>query len=263
MASCSSLQPATKATTNFPLTHSFRLSPKPNNLRFPPTKPGKSLSFTRFKAQLNEVALDSSSNATPIKAKSNEEQPSKPSAEPSSVLATQESVSQFITQVASLVKLVDSRDIVELKMKQYDIELTIRKKEAMTELQPAPQPAVVYSPLPPMMSPAPVAPTSSPTTSLAHPTATPTSPPALKSTKPSLPTIKCPVAGTFYRSPAPGEPAFVEVGDKVKKGQVVCIIEAMKLMNEIEAEQSGTIVEILVEDAMPVSLDTPLFVIEP
>ncbi|QCE12465.1 biotin carboxyl carrier protein of acetyl-CoA carboxylase, chloroplastic [Vigna unguiculata] len=253
----SSLPPATKAATNFPLTHSFRLSPKPNNLRFPPTKPGHSVSFTRFKAQLNEVALDSSSNATPIKAKSNEEPPAKPSTEPPSVLATQESVSQFITQVASLVKLVDSRDIVELKMKQYDIELTIRKKEAMPELQPAPQPAVVYSSLPPPASPPPFAPTSTPGT------ATPTSPPAPKSTKSSLPPLKSPMAGTFYRSPAPAEPPFVKVGDKVKKGQVICIIEAMKLMNEIEADQSGTIVEIVAEDAKPVSVDTPLFVIEP
>ncbi|XP_014523207.1 biotin carboxyl carrier protein of acetyl-CoA carboxylase, chloroplastic [Vigna radiata var. radiata] len=258
----SSLPPATKAATNFPLTHSFRLSPKPNNLRFPPTKP-HSVSFTRFKAQLNEVALDSSSNATPIKAKSNEEPPAKPSTESPSVLATQESVSQFITQVASLVKLVDSRDIVELKMKQYDIELTIRKKEAMPELQPAPQPAVVYSSLPPAATPPPAAPTSTPTTNLARPTATPTSSPAPKSTKSSLPPLKSPMAGTFYRSPAPAEPPFVKVGDKVKKGQVICIIEAMKLMNEIEADQSGTIAEIIAEDAKPVSVDTPLFVIEP
>ncbi|KHN40485.1 Biotin carboxyl carrier protein of acetyl-CoA carboxylase, chloroplastic [Glycine soja] len=160
----SSLAPATKAATNLRLTHSLRFSPKPNNLRFA-TKPGITLLCTRVKAQLNEVALDSSSNATspPMKAKSKEEPPAKPLAEPSSsVLATQESVSQFITQVASLVKLVDSRDIVELKLKQHDVEVTIRKKEAMPQPPPAP------------------------------------------------------------------------VGDKVKKGQVVCIIEAMKLMNEIE-----------------------------
>ncbi|CAJ1823515.1 unnamed protein product [Sphenostylis stenocarpa] len=296
----SSLPPATKATTNFPLTHSFRLSPKPSSLRFPSTKPGHWVSFTRFKAQLSEVALDSSSNATPIIAKSNEEPLAKPSAgSSSSVLATQESVSQFITQVASLVKLVDSRDIVELKMKQYDIELTIRKKEAMPQPAPSPQPAVMYSSLPPAVSPPP-----SPTPTLASPTVTPTSSPAPKSTKSSLPPLKSPMAGTFYRSPAPGEPPFVKVGDKVKKGQVICIIEAMKLMNEIEltfhfcfsefrlrhrtdkdllfffgshgatifligevaaalflltwADQSGTVVEIVAEDAKPVSVDTQI-----
>ncbi|KAL5167185.1 Biotin carboxyl carrier protein of acetyl-CoA carboxylase, chloroplastic [Glycine soja] len=260
----SSLAPATKAATNLRLTHSLRFSPKPNNLRFA-TKPGNTLLCTRVKAQLNEVALDSSSNATspPMKAKSKEEPPAKPLAEPSSsVLATQESVSQFITQVASLVKLVDSRDIVELKLKQHDVEVTIRKKEAMPQPPPAPQPSVVYSPPPPALPPPPV-PASTPAPTLARPTPTPTSAPAVKSAKSSLPPLKSPMAGTFYRSPAPGEPSFVKVGDKVKKGQVVCIIEAMKLMNEIEADQSGTIVEIVAEDAKSVSVDTPLFVIQP
>ncbi|TKY65338.1 Biotin carboxyl carrier protein of acetyl-CoA carboxylase [Spatholobus suberectus] len=261
----SSLAPATKAPTNLRLTHSFRLSPKPNNLRFVTNKPGHMLLCTRVKAQLNEVVLDSSSNAAPpTKAKLDKEPPTKPSTElSSSILATQESVSEFITQVSSLIKLVDSRDIVELKLKQHDCEVIIRKKEAMPQLQPAPQPAVVYSPPSPAVPVAPFAPASTPTPTLARPTPTPTSPPAIKSAKSSHTPLKCPMAGTFYRSAAPGEPPFVKVGDKVKKGQVVCIIEAMKLMNEIEADQSGTIVEILAEDGKPVSVDTPLFVIEP
>ncbi|KAL1566363.1 Biotin carboxyl carrier protein of acetyl-CoA carboxylase 1, chloroplastic [Salvia divinorum] len=71
------------------------------------------------------------------------------------------------------------------------------------------------------------------------------------------------MAGNFYRSPAPGAPPFVKVGDKVQKGQVICIIEAMKLMNDIEADHSGTVVEVLVDDGKPVSLDMPLFIIEP
>ncbi|KAG5092725.1 hypothetical protein JHK82_051503 [Glycine max] len=229
----SSLAPATKAATNLRLTHSLRFSPKPNNLRF-----------------ATKVALDSSSNATspPMKAKSKEEPPAKPLAEPSSsVLATQESVSQFITQVASLVKLVDSRDIVELKLKQHDVEVTIRKKEAMPQPPPAPQPSVVYSPPPPALPPPPV-PASTPAPTLARATPTPTSAPAVKSAKSSLPPLKSPMAGTFYRSPAPGEPSFVKVGDKVKKGQVVCIIEAMKLMNEIEGEIKQTVGYAEVED---------------
>ncbi|KAK7394650.1 hypothetical protein VNO78_15184 [Psophocarpus tetragonolobus] len=262
----SSLAPATKAATNLRLTHPSpsRLSPKPNHLRFPTNKPAHTLLCSKIKAQLNVVALDSSSNATPpIQAKSSEEPPTKPSTETSSsVLATQESLSQFITQVASLVKLVDSRDIVELKLKQHDVEITIRKKEAMPQLQPAPQPTVFYSP-PPQAALPPIAPASAPTTALARPTPTPTSPPPTKSAKSSLPPLKCPMAGTFYRSPGPDEPPFVKVGDKVKKGQVVCIIEAMKLMNEIEADQSGTIVEIVAEDGKAVSVDSPLFVIEP
>ena len=74
--------------------------------------------------------------------------------------------------------------------------------------------------------------------------------------------LKSPMIGTFYRSSGPDSPAFVQVGDTVEKGQVICIIEAMKLFNEIEAEQSGRIVKVLVENATPVEYDQPLFLIE-
>lgn len=230
-------------------TQSFRLSQKPK-LRFlakglQPTRNGTYL----VKAQLNEEAKDA-----------------KPSNEPSPPsLATEESISEFISQVSSLVKLVDSRDIVELQLKQLDCELLIRKKEALP-LPPSHSPVVMmHSPSPPPVMPAatPAASTAAPAAaSSPSPSAISPSPPS-KSVKSSLPPLKCPMAGTFYRSPAPGEPSFVKVGDKVQKGQVVCIIEAMKLMNEIEADQTGTIVEIVAEDGKPVSVDTPLFVIEP
>lgn len=78
-----------------------------------------------------------------------------------------------------------------------------------------------------------------------------------------LVTIKSPMIGTFYRSSAPDKPLFVNVGDEVKKGQVICIIEAMKLFNEIESEFSGRIVKVLVENASPVEYDQPLFLLEP
>lgn len=254
-------------------TQSFRLSQKPK-LRFlakglQPTRDGTYL----VKAQLNEVAVDGSSNAAASTlAKSEvplqEAKDAKPSNEPSPPsLATEESISEFISQVSSLVKLVDSRDIVELQLKQLDCELLIRKKEALP-LPPSHSPVVMMHSHPP--PPPPVMPAATPAASAAAPAAASSpspsaispSPPS-KSVKSSLPPFKCPMAGTFYRSPAPGEPSFVKVGDKVQKGQVVCIIEAMKLMNEIEADQTGTIVEILAEDGKPVSVDTPLFVIEP
>lgn len=254
-------------------TQSFRLSQKPK-LRFlakglQPTRNGTYL----VKAQLNEVAVDGSSNAAASNlAKSEvplqEAKDAKPSNEPSPPsLATEESISEFISQVSSLVKLVDSRDIVELQLKQLDCELLIRKKEALP-LPPSHSPVVMMHSHPP--PPPPVMPAATPAASAAAPAAASNpspsaispSPPS-KSVKSSLPPLKCPMAGTFYRSPAPGEPSFVKVGDKVQKGQVVCIIEAMKLMNEIEADQTGTIVEILAEDGKPVSVDTPLFVIEP
>ncbi|PIA29880.1 hypothetical protein AQUCO_05800155v1 [Aquilegia coerulea] len=221
------------------------------------------------KAQLNEVTGDGSANAVPNPVPKSggpklESKDVKQVDEPSpATLASEASISEFMAQVSSLIKLVDSRDVVELQLKQSDCELVIRKKEALPQPPPppnhgvmmhSPPPAPVAQPsLPPATAPAP-APVSSSTQT------PPPSPPAGKS---SAPPLKCPMAGTFYRCSGPGEPPFVKVGDKVQKGQVVCIIEAMKLMNEIEADRSGTIVEVLVDDGKPVSVDTPLFVIAP
>lgn len=243
---------------------SFRLSPKPK-LRFftKGLQPNRNCS-TVVKAQVNEVGADGSSNdaaTPPIKSEvvAPEAKDAGPSNDPSSEdLATEESISEFIAQVSSLVKLVDSRDIVELQLKQLGCEVVIRKKEALPQ-PPSPAPLTVHSYSPPVAPPAPSAPAPAP----APTAATPSTSPAVKSAKSSLPPLKCPMAGTFYRSPAPSEPPFVKVGDKVQKGQVLCVIEAMKLMNEIEADQSGTIVEIIAEDGKPVSVDAPLFVIEP
>ncbi|KAK8670226.1 hypothetical protein V6N13_104985 [Hibiscus sabdariffa] len=248
---------------------SFRFSSDPNLRLFSKSSlPGRN-SFTVVKAQLNEVAIDGSSNAsaTPtVKsgAENAEAENAKPSSDVSpSALATEESISEFLNQVSSLVKLVDSRDIVELHLKQLDCELVIRKKEALPQPPSAAPVVMMQSPSqPPVMPPIPSVP--APPSGQASAASTPApSPAASKSAKSSLPPLKCPMAGTFYRSPAPSEPPFVKVGDKVQKGQVLCIIEAMKLMNEIEADQSGTIVEIIAEDGKPVSVDTPLFVIEP
>ncbi|GAB4828250.1 hypothetical protein Ancab_035162 [Ancistrocladus abbreviatus] len=215
------------------------------------------------KAQLNKVAVDESLNdtATPD-TKSVVPAPETKNDMPagnssSSVLASKDSINALITQVASLVKLVDSRDIVELQMKQLDCELLIRKKEAIAQPR-SPAPVAMMQPPQPN-----VAHQSAPVTSVPAPVPAPSSAPAAKPANSSLPALKSPMAGMFYRSPAPGEPPFVKVGDKVQKGQVLCIIEAMKLMNEIEADQSGTLVEILAEDGKPVSVDAPLFVIQP
>ncbi|KAK9748975.1 hypothetical protein RND81_02G094100 [Saponaria officinalis] len=181
----------------------------------------------------------------------------RPSSESVTMQASEESISEFIAQVSSLVKLVDSRDIVELKMKQPDCEILIRKKEAIIQATPAPT-YIMESPSPQMAA----------TPYVSAPAAAPSSPsvPAPSVPKPatsSVPPMKSPMAGTFYQCPAPGAPPFVKVGDKVQKGQVLCIIEAMKMMNEIEADQSGTVVEVLAEDGKAVSLDTPLFAIQP
>ncbi|XP_011072842.1 biotin carboxyl carrier protein of acetyl-CoA carboxylase 2, chloroplastic isoform X2 [Sesamum indicum] len=208
-------------------------------------------------AQLNQVAVEKISNATPAL----ETVPMNKS-ENQHEIPDESSILTFMTQVKDLVKLVDSKDIAELELKQMDCELIIRKKEALSQpsiaahysTPPPTHQALLPPQLPPASAPAPASLPSAPAS---------VSPPAPSKPKSSHPPFKCPMAGNFYRSPAPGAPPFVKVGDKVQKGQVICIIEAMKLMNEIEADQSGTVVEILVDDGKPVSVDMPLFIIEP
>ncbi|KAF7803062.1 Biotin carboxyl carrier protein of acetyl-CoA carboxylase 2, chloroplastic [Senna tora] len=228
----------------------------------------KQFSGWKIQAQLNKATIENSAPvlATGSGASTSEEKDDK-NGKPSgpSTLADASSISAFMTQVSDLVKLVDSRDIMELQIKQSDCELVIRKKEALQ-----PPPATIIAPMPPPMH-YPTFPSQPPPAAAAAtaPASPPPSKPAPalpapgKASTSSHPPLKCPMAGTFYRSPAPGEPPFVKVGDKVQKGQVICIIEAMKLMNEIEADQSGTITEILVDDGKPVSVDMPLFVIAP
>ena len=248
---------------------SFRLSPRPK-LRFSTKGSQSSCNLSKgVRAQLNEVAVGGSSNDAAIPTILDVPPVEAESVKPSSKLSpeastSEESISEFITQVSSLVKLVDSRDIVELQLKQLDCELLIRKKEALPQPTPSAPVVMMHSPPPP----APVAPpfhtpppAAAPAPAPAPATSTPT--PTPSASKSSFPPLKCPMAGTFYRSPSPGAPPFVKVGDKVQKGQVLCVIEAMKLMNEIEADKSGTIVEILVQDGKPVSVDLPLFVIQP
>ncbi|XP_054802655.1 biotin carboxyl carrier protein of acetyl-CoA carboxylase 2, chloroplastic [Prosopis cineraria] len=233
----------------------------------------KLFSGWKLLAKLNEATTaETPSNSAPVRASGSGVGSSKEEDEPNekplgpSAIADASSVTAFMAQVSDLVKLVDSRDIVELQLKQLDCELLIRKKEAV-QPPPAPilapvSPQVAYPVVPSLPLPAPAAgsaPANLPSSKPAPPSPTP----GKASPSSSIPPLKCPMAGTFYRSPAPGEPPFVKVGDKVQKGQVVCIIEAMKLMNEIEADQSGTITEILAEDGKSVSVDMPLFVIAP
>ncbi|KAI3411690.1 Biotin carboxyl carrier protein of acetyl-CoA carboxylase [Psidium guajava] len=258
----------TPSSPDAPRALSFRLSPKPKLRFFARGLPHTSRSLVVVKAQSKEVAIGGSSNAAakpPSKpaVPASETKDAQPPIDPSSAnLATEESISAFISQVSNLVKLVDSRDIVELQLKQLDCELIIRKKEALPQ-PPAPAPPMMnYAPSPVIGPPAAIAPASAPAT-VAPVTPRPSPPSASKPAESLLPPLKCPMAGTFYRSPAPGEPPFVKKGDKVQKGQVICIIEAMKLMNEIEADQSGTIVDVLAEDGKPVSVDMPLFIIQP
>ena len=149
-----------------------------------------------------------------------------------------------IKQIQELVKLINKTSIGEITIEEDGTRITIKQKKDPVQkiyTQSAPQAAFA--------APAPAAP------------AVAAAAPAPK--QDNLITIKSPMIGTFYRQAGPGTPIFINVGDEVSSGKVVCIIEAMKLFNEIESEVKGTIVKVLVEDASPVEYDQPLFLVEP
>ncbi len=150
-----------------------------------------------------------------------------------------------LKQIHELIKIVNKSNIGEISIEDKDGKVTIKQKEEPAITVAAPQ-HQVYTTAP--AAPAPVA------------GGTPAAAPAKAD---NLITIKSPMIGTFYRRPSPDKPIFAEIGTEVSPGKVVCIIEAMKLFNEIESEISGTIVKILVDDASPVEYDQPLFLVEP
>jgi acetyl-CoA carboxylase biotin carboxyl carrier protein len=159
-------------------------------------------------------------------------------------------------QIQELIKLVNDSNIGEVTIEQKEFRVTIKQKEEqVTHTIAGPMHSPVYS------QPAAQQPQISPSTSSTL--QTPEQPKAEPATPSNTITIKSPMIGTFYRRPSPDKPIFVEVGDDVSPGKVVCIIEAMKLFNEIESEVKGKIVKILVEDASPVEYDQPLFLVEP
>lgn len=163
-------------------------------------------------------------------------------------------------ELRELVAALNQTDIAELTLKNADFELTLRKPSALQPdvvVSQTPTPAPVMSAAMPVSTPAPAAAT---TTAPAMPEPAAPAEPILDS---SLVEITSPMVGTFYRSPAPDESVFVEVGDRIQTGQTVCIIEAMKLMNELEAEISGEIVDILVENAEPIEFGQPLMRVRP
>ncbi len=156
-----------------------------------------------------------------------------------------------ITQIQDLIKFVAKSGVSEVEIEQKDFKITIKTpgkgKQEFVQVTAAP---VMAAPAPvamPAAAPAPAAPAA----------------PAAAPVASNLIEIKSPMIGTFYRSSAPDKPAFVEVGTEIKAGDKVCIVEAMKLFNEIESEVSGKIVKILVNDMSPIEFDQPLFLVEP
>jgi acetyl-CoA carboxylase biotin carboxyl carrier protein len=152
-------------------------------------------------------------------------------------------------QIQELIKIINKSSIGEISIEEKEFKITIKQKEEKVQtIMTAPPQQMIAAP---QVS----APVASPV-SAAAPAASPAK-------TDNYITIKSPMIGTFYRKSGPDKPNFVEVGDEVAPGKTVCIIEAMKLFNEIESEVSGKVVKVLVDDASPVEYDQPLFLVEP
>ncbi|MFZ9660333.1 MAG: acetyl-CoA carboxylase biotin carboxyl carrier protein [Chitinophagaceae bacterium] len=156
-------------------------------------------------------------------------------------------------QIQDLIKMINKSNIGELSIEEKDFKITIKQKEE-EKLVYTQAPAVHMATTTHAHAPA-VAVTPAPSI--------PTAPASPAVNTDNLITIKSPMIGTFYRKSSPDKPSLVEIGDEVAPGKAVCIIEAMKLFNEIESEVSGKIVKVLVEDASPVEYDQPLFLVQP
>lgn len=170
-------------------------------------------------------------------------------------------------EIQELIRLINKLELTEFKMRDGDFELNVRTKN-FSKNKPQPEAGLAQSVI--------SIPQAAPAAYPAQPAVAPPPPPA---TKPDLPAakstaepaetannyieIKSPMVGTFYRSASPDKPPYIKVGDPVDEGSVVCIVEAMKLFNEIESEVKGTIVKVMVEDAQPVEYDQVLFLVDP
>ncbi len=160
-----------------------------------------------------------------------------------------------IKEIQNLIKFVAKSGASEVKLEMDDIKITIRtggedRGEHMTYVQQMPMNTQTQMPQQSQAGSAPQAPAAE-------------APAAAVDESSKFVTIKSPIIGTFYRKPSPDKPMFVEVGKTIKEGDVLCVIEAMKLFNEIESEISGKIVKILVDDSSPVEYDQPLFLVDP
>lgn len=175
-----------------------------------------------------------------------------------------------IKEIRDLIRLIDQTNLTEFKLKEGDFELSIRTKDFQKGKTPTfvqHQPAMV-----------PVQSVQTPGASMANASdaieaGEASKPSSVQGDLPSAPApagneenlvaIKSPIVGTFYRSSAPEKPAYIKVGDVIAAGDVVCIVEAMKLFNEIESEVAGKVVKVLIDDASPVEFDQVLFLVDP
>lgn len=159
-----------------------------------------------------------------------------------------------IKDIQNLIKFVSKAEVSEVKYKTKDFEITIKTPLAGSETTYLPAPGQAIYQAAPQQVAAPAQVANAPAAAAAE---------AKQEDTDKYVTIKSPMIGTFYRKPAPDKDLFVNVGDEVSVGKVVCVIEAMKLFNQIESEISGKIVKVLVDDATPVEYDQPLFLVDP
>jgi acetyl-CoA carboxylase biotin carboxyl carrier protein len=169
-----------------------------------------------------------------------------------------------LKEIQDLLKLISKLELAEFKMKTEDLDLSVRTKYyeknkaqiiSAPIAQPLAPPAASVEPAPPT--------TSAPPVSVTPTTAPPSTTDEPAEDETAYLEVRSPIVGTFYRSPSPDKPPFFKVGDTVQQGDVVCIVEAMKLFNEIESEVGGKVVKVMVEDAQPVEYDQVLFLLDP
>ena len=151
-----------------------------------------------------------------------------------------------LKEIQNLIKFVAKSGASEVSLEMEDVKITIKTSDGTA-------PVVVHEPV--------VIPQQQVSPTVAVPAVNPVA--ETPEADSNLITIKSPIIGTFYRKPSPDKPSFVEVGDVISEGTVLCVIEAMKLFNDIESEVSGKIVKILIDDSSPVEFDQPLFLVDP
>lgn len=160
-----------------------------------------------------------------------------------------------IKEIQNLIKFVAKSGASEVHLEMDDVKITIKTGDEKT----AGEATTIVQQMPPVMASQQLAP---PAVAAQEPTPVAPATPVADEADNYI-TVKSPIIGTFYRKPSPDKPLFVEVGQQIGEGDVLCVIEAMKLFNEIESEVSGKIVKVLVDDASPVEFDQPLFLIDP
>jgi len=161
-------------------------------------------------------------------------------------------------EIQQLIDFISQSGLDEVNIETSDLKINVKRYGAGVPAAAAPAPTMASMPAAPSPTTGPVA-----SAAVAPPAAPIAAPAAAPAASANYITIKSPMIGTFYRSSSPETPVFAEVGDSITEGKVVCIVEAMKLFNEIESEVSGRIVKVLVENATPVEYDQPLFLVEP